>query len=192
MPLPAALGKLSLAAFLAIGSLAACTTVPPSTIAALDRLDVALIDPAALRLGLVVPSPFLPDAGQPELTVTIGSADGDTDAQTFVLVERTSGAERAPLLGEVRPGSELRVYGLAASDAAAFRRELERTMAEVPEGERQIALAVGMTGCTTEPARRLPATIYVSWASSEPYRVLVRSTDLSAAAGMRGGVALCD
>lgn len=192
MPVPAALGKLSLAAFLAIGTLAACTTIPHSTIAALERLDVASLDPAALRLGLVMSSWFRPDAGQPELTVTIGNPNSSTQARTFVLAERTSPAELSPLLGAVRPGSELRVYGLAAADAAAFRRELEQTIANGAPGDRHVSVAVGITGCTTDPARRLPMTIYVSWASSEPYRVLLRSNDLSASAGMPDGVAICD
>lgn len=177
MPVPTPFRKLVIVACSAV-ALAACTDVPLSTVAALNRLDPATLDPRAIRIALITPTTFQPNAGQPELILTTGISDSPTEMWTFEFAERHSLAERAPLLGELRPGTELRVFGMEAGPAAELQRVLTSLSATPGDRERELAIAAEISGCVTEPTRKLPATIYVSFAPNEPYRVLLRSSDL--------------
>ena len=191
MPVSARIGKLSLVAMLALGSLTGCTTVSPSTIAAVERLDPASLNAAGIRLALVTPTTFRPDAGQPEFTLSVGTVHGEIATRTFTFTEEVSAGERAPLQAEIRTGSELRVFALSAEDAAALQRQIDVVTATVAPGEGDISLTMGVAGCVTDRAGRLPATIYVRLAPAEPYRVLLRSSDLSSTSALGSTIRFC-
>lgn len=179
MPVPSSIRKILLAAALSVGALAGCTHVPISTISALDDLEPESIDARAIRIAVVTPATFRPDPGQPELTLTTGLRGSPATSRSFLLTERLSSAELAPLQGVTGPDSSAHVYGFEAEPAAELQTYLAGLMEMGAEGEREMAMSVGMSGCLVEPQRRLPLTVYVSFASSEPYRVLLRAFDLS-------------
>ncbi len=189
MPVSARLGKL-FATMLALGSLTGCTTIWPSTIAAVEQLNAASFDAAGLRLAIVTQTTFRPDAGQPEFTLSVGSTQGGIETRSVTFTEVAS-AQAQGLQAEVRTGSELRVFALSAADAVALQRQIGIVTATVPTGEREVSLAVGISGCVVDPAVRLPVTIYVRLAPNEPYRVLVRSPDMSAISGIGGTIRPC-
>ncbi len=159
-------------------SLAACGTVPLTSIPALSRIDFKTTDFAALRAGLRLPDALRtqPDGVDLEVTLRI---DGSPDEKTiFPLVELPAGA--LPDSGQA--GKIDFIYRLSDQDSRRFDEIRNKTNVARQQNRR------GSVDLSIEPKQfcllrplpdgPLPVTSYIQTSETKRFVVLTRDLDL--------------
>jgi hypothetical protein len=162
--------------------LAACSTVPLTSIPALSRIDFRTTDFAALRAGLRLPDALRPQPDGVELEVTL-RLDGSPDEKSFFpLVELPSGS--LPDSGQA--GKLDFVYRLSDQDARRFDAIREKTNVARQQNRRgSVDLSIAPKQfCLLRPLPDgpLPVTSYIQTSETKRFVVLTRDLDLRAEA----------
>jgi hypothetical protein len=161
----------------ALVAVAACTSMPLTSMVRLARTDFSTIDPAALRAALKVPDGIRPRVARLQLTLTI---DGDKRVEEFVLQDMADAAELASLRGEVSAGASLYAYRLDPADIARLASVRADMLARKAKGARgSMAIGVSAEGCRTGPLpETIPLTTYLRTEAGGDFFVLARDVDL--------------
>jgi hypothetical protein len=151
--------------------MAACSTVPLSSIPALSRIDFRMTDFAALRAGLRVPEGV-------ELDVIL-RMDGSPDNKTvFKLVDVLA----VPLPDAGQVGKTGFVYRLSDQDAVRFDAIRARTTIARQQGKRgSVVLSISPRQfCLLQPLPDGPvlATTYILTSETKRFVALTRDVDL--------------
>lgn len=161
----------------AIAAVAACTSMPVTSLIRLARTDFATVDPAALRAALKLPDGIRPRAARLRLTVTAGS---DERVEEFVLTDMTDAGELASLRSEISAGTSIYGYRLAATDIArltAVRADMLARKANGAHGT--MTIGVSADGCRAGPLpETIPLTTYLRTDASSDFFALARDIDL--------------
>jgi hypothetical protein len=104
-------------------SLAACSSVPLTSIPALSRIDFGTTDFTALRAGLRLPDFLRPQPDGVELEVTLRVAGSPDEKSRFPLVEWSAGS----LPDEGQVGKRDFIYRLSDQDSRRFDVIREKT-----------------------------------------------------------------
>ena len=170
--------------------LAACGSVPVSSLWKLRKLQLDTLEPAALRAA-VVHSPGLQLHGQSLLlSVSVsrkvrqpgGSTTTESLEEKLPLQELRSTAERSPLLAYDSPQAVVQVWRI--DPAALPRLQALRTKAlgwktVDDDGRRELGLGLELSGCQKSGVRNQVVTTLLRFTDPGEYIPIVRNMDLA-------------
>lgn len=159
-------------------SLAACGSVPLTSIPALCRIDFRTTDFAALRAGLRLPDAIRPQPDGVELEVTLRMDGSPDEKSVFPLVEVPGGS--LPDTGQA--GKIDFIYRLSDQDSRRFDAIRDKTNVARQQNRR------GSVDLSIEPKQfcllrplpdgPLPVTSYIQTSETKRFVVLTRDLDL--------------
>lgn len=179
------------AAALCAALLAACGSIPVSSLWKLRNLQLETLDPAALRAA-VVHSPALLVQGQSlMLSVSVsrkvrrpgGGTTTETLAEKLPLQELRTTAERSALADYESPRTVVQVWRI--DPAALPRLHALRTTAlgwkKTPDdaGQRELSLGLELAGCEKPGLQQRTVTTLLRFADPGEYIPIVRNLDLA-------------
>jgi len=183
------LSRLSLSLALAASLLAACGSVPVSSLWKLRSLNLETLDPAALRAA-VVHQPGLQIHGDAlVLSVSVsrkvrlpnGSTTTELLEEKLPLQELRSTAERSALADYDRPQTQTQVWRI--DPAALPRLQALRTKAlgwkATDDGQRELGLGLELAGCQKGGGKTRAVTTLMRFAERGEYIPIVRNMDLA-------------
>ena len=177
------------AAALATLALAACGSIPVSSLWQLRRLNLETLDPAALRAAVVHAPALQLDSNALQLTVSVsrtvrqpnGSTATERLEETLPLQELHSTAERSPLAAYDGPQAVVQVWRI--DPAALPRLQALRTTALAwkgpDDGKRELGLGLELAGCLHSGPRNRVVTTLIRFAAPGDYLPIVRNRDLA-------------
>lgn len=170
--------------------LAACGSIPVSSLWKLRNLQLETLDPAALRAA-VVHGPALRLQGQSlVLSVTVsrkvrkpgGTLATETLAEKLPLQELRTTAERSALQDHERPGAVVKVWRI---DPAALPRlqalratALGWKQSQGDAGQRELALGLELAGCHTGPLNQQVVSTLLRFSEPGEYIPIVQQIRL--------------
>lgn len=168
-------------AVLALLPLAACLSVPASSVGKLSRLSPLEADPAALRFAVVTPQSIRVRTGDIRLAIRFDGPDAARsliEESAPVIIEEppaTPGIRRGP------DGARIQVAYLAPEDAARFatiQRRIKAWRADGVKGQGQLSLSA--TGCAAGPVGNgpLPVTTWIRTSPADDFFQLNRPVDM--------------
>jgi hypothetical protein len=162
--------------------LAACSSVPLTSIPALSRIDFRTTDFAALRAGLRLPDALRPQPNGVELQVTLRINGSPDDTTTFSLIEIPGG--NLPDSGQA--GKLDFIYRLSEADSRRFNAIREKTNVARQQNRRgSVDLSIAPKQfCLLRPLPDGPllVTTYIQTSETKRFLVLTRDLDLRTAA----------
>ncbi len=182
--------RLALSAAAVAALLAACGSVPVSSLWKLRALSLETLDPAALRAA-VVHSPNLQLHGQ-ELLLSVsvsrklrlpnGSTTVEQLEEKLPLQELRSTAERSPLAGYDTPQTQAQVWRI--DPAALPRLQALRARAlgwkGTDDGRRELGLGLELAGCHhSGGSRNQTVTTLIRFTEPGEYIPILRNIDLA-------------
>lgn len=178
-------GKAAGALLLAALTLAACSPVPRSTLAALHAFDLSTVSAGDLRLAVRVPDAFVIDGAAPTLAISVAINGGVPTVRRYAMTET---ALPPALANEAEAGTVVHAYALserATDELDGYLREVRQAAAP---GSRSLSLGLAIDGCRNDGRRggRLAVTTFIQLAPTEPFLVLTRALDLATMAAMAG------
>ena len=161
---------------LAFPALAGCGHMPVTSMVRLAQVDLQATDPEKLRVAVQLPRLLKARAEGTVLRITIGLADGSSEARNFMLRAVAEGDAPA-----AERGTEVSTFALTARDVAElrmFRAALIARQKGRSGGSLTIALQPDM--CRTAPLPDAPVrfTTYLKAAETGGYVPLARDVDL--------------
>jgi hypothetical protein len=177
-------------AFLTLGG---CGHMPVTSMVRLAQVDFQTTDPDKLRVAVQLPRILKPRAEGTVLRITVGLADGSSEARNFAL--RAAQESDAPAADR---DAEVSTFALMTRDAAelrVFRAALVRQQKGRSGGS--LSIAVQPDVCRTAPLPDGPVRFatYLKTAETGGYVVLARDVDLrrlDAAADIAAKIAACE
>ncbi len=170
--------------------LAACGSVPVSSLWKLRKLQLDTLEPAALRAA-VVHSPGLQLHGQ-SLLLSVGVSrkvrqpGGGTATESLEeklpLQELRSTVERSPLLAHDTPQAIVQVWRIdpaALPRLQALRAKALGWKATDDDGRRDFSLGLELSGCQKSGARNQVVTTLLRFTDPGEYILIVRNMDLA-------------
>lgn len=158
--------------------LAACGSVPLTSIPALSRIDFRTTDFTALRAGLRLPDALRPQPGGVELEVTLRVDGSPDETSVFPLVELPAGS----LPDGGQPAKTDFIYRLSDQDTRRFDAIREKTNVARRQNKRgSVDLSIAPKQfCLLRPLPDgpLPATSYIQTSETKRFVVLTRDLDL--------------
>jgi hypothetical protein len=158
--------------------LAACSSVPLTSIPALSRIDFRTTDFAALRAGLRLPDALRPQPNGVELKVTLRIHGLPDETTTFSLIETPAG--NLPDSGQA--GKLDFIYRLSEADSRRFDAIREKTNVARQQNRRgSVDLSITPKQfCLVRPLPDgpLPVTSYIQTSETRRFVVLTRDLDL--------------
>lgn len=179
------------ALWLCAALLAACGSIPVSSLWKLRNLQLETLEPAALRAA-VVHSPTLRLQGESlVLSVTVsrkvrrpgGTTATETLTEKLPLQELRTTAERSALLDQERPGVVVQVWRI--DPAALPRLQALRATAlgwkNAPDdaGQRELGLGLELAGCHSGTLRHQTVTTLLRFTDPGEYLPIVRNMDVA-------------
>ena len=193
LPSPAsrrARGLRTLLVALSAALLAACGSVPVSSLWKLRKLQLDTLEPAALRAA-VVHSPGLQLHGQSLLlSVSVsrkvrqpgGSTTTESLEEKLPLQELRGTAERSPLLAYDSLQAVVQVWRIdpaALPRLQALRTKALGWKAAEDDGRRELGLGLELSGCQKSGARNQVVTTLLRFTDPGEYIPIVRNMDLA-------------
>jgi hypothetical protein len=158
--------------------MAACSTVPLSSIPALSRIDFRMTDFAALRAGLRLPEALRPQPEGVELDVILRMDGVPDDKTVFKLVD----VPAVPLPDAGQVSKKEFVYRLSDQDAVRFDAIRAKTTIARQQGKRgSVVLSISPRQfCLLQPLPDGPvlATTYILTSETKRFVALTRDVDL--------------
>ena len=192
LPSPAsrrARGLRTLLVALSAALLAACGSVPVSSLWKLRKLQLDTLEPAALRAA-VVHNPGMQLHGQSLLSVNVsrkvrqpgGGTAIESLEEKLPLQELRSTVERSPLLAYDTPQTVVQVWRI--DPAALPRLQALRTTAlgwktAEDDGRRELGLGLELSGCQKSGVRNQVVTTLLRFTDPGEYIPIVRNMDLA-------------
>jgi hypothetical protein len=163
--------------------LAACGSMPVTSLIKLAQIDFASTDPRQLRMAIKLPRAIRPQPQGVTLRIGVKLANGEEQFQDFVVREVTDPKDVLALHGELDADTQVFAYRLDAEEVArvnAFRDELKRKQAESGGRGGALTIAIRPQACRTAelPPRPVLATTYLQTAETGSYVPLARDVDL--------------
>lgn len=183
-------GRPLLLAVCAAVLLAACGSVPVSSLWKLRKLQIETLDPAALRAA-VVHSPSLQLHGQ-SLVLSVGVSrkvrlPGDRDTverleEKLPLQELRSTAERSPLAPYESSHTVVQVWRIEPADLRRLQALRDKALAwkAADDGPRELSLGLELAGCQMKnsPRNQVMSTL-LRFTDPGEYIPLVRNIDVA-------------
>ncbi|RUP24564.1 MAG: hypothetical protein EKK45_24200 [Curvibacter sp.] len=170
--------------------LAGCGSVPLSSLWQLRSLRLEELDPAALRAALVAPASLRLNPTSLTLDVTVtrelppvnGQPVWETLEEKLPLEELRGSLELSPLVGELSPGLQLRVWRIAPASLERLQALRGRALAwKGSEGKRRLGLGLAFEGCQPVGASRsLRVSTLLRFKPQGEYIAVLRDADLAA------------
>lgn len=170
--------------------LAGCGSVPLSSLWQLRSLRLEELDPGALRAALVAPASLRLNPASLTLDVTVtrelppvnGQPAWETLEEKLPLEELRGPLELSPLVGEVGPGLQLRVWRIAPASLERLQALRGRALAwKGSEGKRRLGLGLAFEGCQPVGApRSLRVSTLLRFKPQGEYIAVLRDADLAA------------
>jgi hypothetical protein len=161
-------------------SVAACSTVPLSSIPALSRIDFRTTDFSAVRAGLRLPEALRPQPAGVELEVTLRIAGSPDEKTVFPLVGISAGS----LPDGDQSGKKDFVYRLSDQDPRRFDAIRDKTNVARQQNKRgSVDLSITPRQfCFLSPLPDGPVliTTYIQTSETKRFVVLTRDLDLRA------------
>lgn len=171
-------------ALLVLSFLAACSSLVPATVAQLQAVSPAEVDPAAIEVAILLPAGLQPQPQTAVLSLAARRTDtGEVAALDVILAERT-----IALAGvEVQPDETVFAYRVAEADVARVRvqqAQINAWEAAAPEAT-EGSLSVGLGACRVGngPVRDAAGAVYIRMAEGAPMMPLVRRAPIAALVG---------
>ncbi len=136
-------------------SLAACATVPPSSMAQLAVLNPLTMKPAEIRVVVTFPDGIRLKQGDVVMDVAWKNTDSGEEIKRHFALELVTGNAAAPQIGRMLKENErLYLLMLSAADAESFQSMQAQVLAARNAGASGSgSLSVGFAGgCTADPA----------------------------------------
>lgn len=177
------------AAALATLALAACGSIPVSSLWQLRRLNLETLDPAALRAAVVHAPALQLDSNALLLTVSVsrkvhrpnGGTATERLEEKLPLQELRSAAERSPLAEYDGPQAVVQVWRL--DPAALPRLQALRATAlawkGTDDGKRELGLGLELAGCQKSGLRNRAVTTLLRFTAPGDYIPIVRNMDVA-------------
>lgn len=177
------------AAALATLALAACGSIPVSSLWQLRRLNLETLDPAALRAAVVHAPALQLDSHALVLTVSVsrkvrqpnGGAATERLEEKLPLQELRSAAERSPLAAYDGPQAMVQVWRI--DPAALPRLQALRATAlawkGTDDGKRELALGLELAGCQRSGLRNREVSTLIRFTAPGDYLPIVRNRDVA-------------
>ncbi len=162
--------------------LAACMSVPVTSLPRLASLNPETVDLAKTEVAVRVPEDFDIDTGGVRLIFAVTRENSPEKLEETFELEEIDGALEAGLQGHAKKGFAISRYRIAPADAprlAAFR---ERTLALKSEpGKKAFSLSANAKPCLkpgANPFQDIKLTLFLRPAPDEDYFMLVKPTKL--------------
>ncbi len=174
-------------------SLAACASVPVSSIVPLLQVDLATTDPEQLRVALQLPDGLQSRPGGVALELALKREGSPDRNEQFLLVDTAAPADLEGLLGRQKPGQRLTAFRIASADVARFAA-VQVALLEAKRNRVRGSLGFGIAArefCLTsgKPPSRYPASTYLMTAGSNGWITVTDGFDLASdpriAAGLK-------
>ncbi|NEW90209.1 hypothetical protein DU475_23485, partial [Rhodopseudomonas sp. WA056] len=120
------------AAAMALGALAACSSVPVTSMVKLARTDLSATDPAALRIAVRLPQGLRPRRVTLRVTVAVGAEKRE---QAFVLADLDDPGELLSLAGEVTSDTMIYAFRIVPADVPRLLAVRDEMAAYQAKGE---------------------------------------------------------
>ena len=163
--------------------LAGCGHMPVTSMIKLARADLASTDPAQLRAAVKLPRALRLKPSGVALRIGVKLANGDEDAQDFMLREVSDPADVLALHRELDRDTHVFAYRLDPAEVArltAFRDALKKKQAASGRSGGTLTIAVRSDACRVGalPDRAVYATTYLKTGETGDYVPLARDVDL--------------
>ncbi len=158
----------------------ACSSLVPTTVAQLQAISPAEVDPAAIEVAILLPAGLQPQPQTAVLSLAGRRTDtGEVATMDVILAERTLTLEGV----EVQPGERVFAYRVAEADVARVRAQQARVNAweavapEATEG----SLSVGLGACSVGngPVQDAAGAVYIRMATDAPMLPLIRRAPIA-------------
>ena len=168
---------------LLVALLAACSSVPVTSLIKLAQIDLASTDPRQLRMAVKLPRTIRPQPQGVSLRVGVKLSNGDEEIQDFVLREVTDPKDVLVLHSELDADTHVFAYRLDSAEVArliTFRDDLKQKQAETGGRGGALSIAIHPQACRTAelPQRPVMATTYLRTMETGSYVPLTRDVDL--------------
>lgn len=176
-------------------SVAACGTVPITSIPQLSRIDGNTTDFSALRVAVRLPDAIRPRPSGVALQAKVKIAGSPDVEEQFILVESEDPADKD---GLDPSGNGFTTYAFRLSDAdmarfEALRLGIRKAAAERRKGQLSLGIAVEeFCRAATPPPGPLLATTWLRTSETRSYVVVTRDVDLLGEKALKGAFASLD
>ena len=165
-------------------ALAACTTVPLTSIPQLARIDFMTTDLARMRIAMALPDALQPRPGGVQMDIKIKLSDLPERSEVLLPQETNSPEDMKGLPPDLGATEKIHVYKLSASDV----RKLELIRDEVKAAQsahKRGSLAIGISAKDFCLAGKLPdgpalSNSYLFSSENQNYVTLSQNADLRA------------
>ena len=174
-------------------SLAACASVPVSSIVPLMQVDMATTDAEQLRIALQLPDGLQSRPGGVALELVLKREGSPDRSEQFLLVDTAAPADLEGLVGRQKPGQRLTAFRIASADVPRFAA-VQAALAEAMR--KRIRGSLGFGIATREfclsggkvPAR-YEASTYLMTARSSGWITVTDGFDLASDPRIAAGLA---
>ncbi|MEO0680310.1 MAG: hypothetical protein AAF192_07830 [Pseudomonadota bacterium] len=170
--------------FAALAALAACTTVPVSTLWRLSQVDILTVDAAGLRVAVKAPEALALPRDGAVMTVGARRPDGREIQERFVLAPAPQAEADPDLADHASAGFALRAYRVAPEDLErldAARADIRAWKAEAGDAV-QGSLSIAARACPRGPAPLdgpLPVSTFLRFDAQERWFKLSGPDDIA-------------
>ncbi len=171
----------SIKAFAAAFLLASCTSVPVSSLLALNRIDFETTRLADLRVALELPDSIQPKARGVMLDVDVGLGNSH-EKIVFRLVPADSSSEPKGLISASTSGREIHTFKLTAKDVETLEATRQRILTGKQKGQSG-SLGFGVAArefcqVSTMPKDGIFASTFIATSETGGYIAVVKDYDL--------------
>jgi hypothetical protein len=159
-------------------AVAACTTVPVSSIFALSRIDFTTTSIGDLRVAIEIPDAIAPNEGGVKMEV-VAKLGAKEDKFTFKLVEEQAHFGMKGLLPFPQKGNRVYAYRLSDSDTATLvKLRNERLIGKKPGEEGSLGIGISAKEfCKKSNLQTVPLEVTTFLATSETQGFITLSKD---------------
>lgn len=165
-------------------ALAACSSVPVTTMWQLRDLDPMALEPTEVRAAMRVPV-RIGTAGinSLKLDLTMKTADGANEVSESIELERLDTVLSGHLRGQRKEGYEIAVFALSDSDTARIRAFQQTAKAWKARYKDDLDFDIGLSYsfCRTgqaNPGAPLPFTSYIKISGEKDFLTLTKELDM--------------
>lgn len=173
-----------LPALLAVLSMSACSTVPPSSYAKLSALSPLEANPSEIRMAVIAPEKLVIRPGGAVLSIAWRPKLGNSRKKEFSLEVLSGNATAPQLIPRLNPGQHLYVLKLTDADASALlalQREVREAKANGVEGEGDIGAGLHdacWTGRFPTTSEAIPLEAHLRTEAGGDWTTLIAEIDL--------------